>query len=87
MRGLTKSEMSELEYIKLCILSNLDPSLDITAERVYDALENNLPINPNVFKTVSVLNDTFKNDIGRDPTIEELRNIHASACVVCLSGV
>jgi hypothetical protein len=87
MRGLTKSEMNELEYVKLCILSNLDPSLGVTVENVYDVLENNLPIDPNVFKTVSVLNDTFTNDIGRDPTIEELRNIHASACAICLSGV
>ncbi len=87
MRGLTKSEMSELEYIKLAILSNLKPNTDVTADVVYNALENNLPPDINVIKTLSSLNESFNTENGRSPNIDELRNIHTSACAMCLMDV
>ena len=87
MRGLTKSEMSELEYIKLAILSNLKPNTDVTADVVYNALENNLPPDINVIKTLSSLNESFNTENGRSPSIDELRNIHTSACAMCLMDV
>ena len=87
MRGLTKSEMSELEYIKLAILSNLKPNTDVTADVVYNALENNLPPDINVIKTLSYLNESFNTENGRSPNIDELRNIHTSACAMCLMDV
>ena len=87
MRGLTKSEMSELEYIKLAILSNLKPNTDVTADVVYNALENNLPPDINVIKTISSLNESFNTENGRSPNIDELRNIHTSACAMCLMDV
>lgn len=87
MRGLTKSETSELEYIKMAILSNLKPDTDITADVVYNALENNLPPDINVIRTLSSLNESFSTDNDRSPNIDEMRNIHASACAVCLMDV
>ena len=87
MRGLTKSETSELEYIKMAILSNLRPDTDITADVVYNALENNLPPDINVIRTLSSLNESFSLDNDRSPNIDEMRNIHASACAVSLMDV
>ena len=87
LRSLTKSQIQDLEYIKLCILSNLDPSMDISVDNIYSALDNNLPVNQDVIKTVAIFKKSFEDSNTRTATIEEMRNIHASACAAHLSSL
>jgi hypothetical protein len=87
VRSLTKSQIQDLEYIKLCILSNLDPSMDISVDNIYSALDRNLPVNQEVIKTVSTFKKSFEDRNTRNASIEEMRNIYASACATCLSSL
>ena len=79
LRGLTKSEMDQLEYIKLCILCNLDPYMEIDADIINKLLKNQSEADINILKLVKHLSKEFLSSHGRQPSIEEKRNIQASA--------
>ena len=42
MRSLTKAELDQLEYLKLCVLSGLEPFKNITEETVKSVLDKKL---------------------------------------------
>ena len=79
LRGLTKSEMSELEYIKLCILCDLEPYIEIDADIINQILKKQTEVDPNVLEIASGLVKDFVGESGRQPTIDEKRQINASA--------
>ena len=79
LRGLTKSEMSELEYIKLCILCDLEPYIDIDANIINQILKKQVEANPNVLAIATSLIKDFIEESERQPTIDEKRQIYASA--------
>ena len=79
LRGLTKSEMSELEYIKLCILCDLEPYIDIDANIINQILKKQVEANPNVLAIATGLIKDFIEESERQPTIDEKRQIYASA--------
>ena len=79
LRGLTKSEMDELEYIKLCILCNLKPYVDIDASLIQDILNNKLDASADVLMSCKSLINQFISANDRQPTIEEVRQIQSAS--------
>jgi hypothetical protein len=79
LRGLTKSEMGQLEHIKLCILCNLDPYMDIDADMINQLLKNQSEADTGILKLIRHLSKEFLSSHDRQPSIEEKRNIQASA--------
>ena len=82
LRSLTKKESDELEYIKLCILCNLEPYVDIDAEIINQILKEQSAVDAATANTVSELKKEFADKNGRNPTIEELRHMHVSAYAI-----
>ena len=79
LRSLTKAEMSELEYIKLCILCDLEPYIEIDAEIINEILKKQTEADPNVLSIANSLVHDFIKSSDRQPTIDEKRQINASA--------
>ena len=77
-RALSKPEVDQLEYLKLCILTGTKPFVDVTPELVKSLVEQgtkpsqafNLAVEDTVYGFSSINN--------RKPTTLELRHIHAS---------
>ena len=82
LRSLTKKESDELEYIKLCILCNLQPYVDIDAEIINRILKDQSNIDLTTSNVVSELKKEFADKNDRNPTIEEVRHIHVSAYAI-----
>ena len=82
LRSLTKKEPDELEYIKLCILCNLQPYVDIDAEIINRILKDQSNIDLTTSNVVSELKKEFADKNDRNPTIEEVRHIHVSAYAI-----
>jgi len=78
LRGLTKAQMGELEHLKLCILCNMTPFMEITPELVAELLKQPLSIDHNFAISLEELNADFINKKDRQPNIDELRQINVS---------
>ena len=79
VRSLTKSQMDELEYIKLCLLCGLTPFTDINVDLIKDMLDANIKPHPSVLNECSSLELEFVSANDRHPTIDEIRQIQSSA--------
>ncbi len=86
LRSLTKSEMDQLEHLKLCILCNIEPYIDITPEVVADLLKNPITLSASVVKMLPELKDDFFNRKDRQPNIDELRQMHVSCYALSKTG-
>ena len=86
LRSLTKSEMDQLEHLKLCILCNIEPYIDITPEVVADLLKNPITLSSSVAKMLPELKDDFFNRKDRQPNIDELRQMHVSCYALSKTG-
>jgi len=86
LRSLTKSEMDQLEHLKLCILCNIEPYIDITPEVVADLLKNPITLSSSVAKMLPELKDDFFNRKDRQPNIDELRQMHVSCYALSRTG-
>jgi len=76
LRELTKAEHSELELIKFVVLCGLDPFSEITHETVVASMKKmSKP------KDTSSLCKSFFEKNGREPNIEELRQIYCLAYI------
>ena len=85
VRSLSKAQMDELEYIKLCVLCNTDPMSDINAHGVVNILDTQLPVSEIVLSSQKDLVYRFVKANDRQPTIEEMRQIQSSAYVLSVS--
>jgi len=79
LRGLTKSEMDELEYIKLCVLSNIQPYRVVDAELLVSILEAGNPVDKQMLEIYKQLTKDFAVANDRHPTLEEKRYLQSSA--------
>lgn len=86
LRSLTKSEMDQLEHLKLCILCNIEPYIEITPEVVADLLKNRITLSSSVAKMLPELKDDFFNRKDRQPNIDELRQMHVSCYALSKTG-
>ena len=79
VRSLSKAQMDELEYIKLCVLCNTDPMSDINVHEVVNILDTQSPVSEIVLSSQKDLVYRFVKANDRQPTIEEMRQIQSSA--------
>lgn len=79
IRSLTKGELEDLEHIKLCVLANMEPFVDITSKCLADSLKNNDGL-PKEFDVVyHSLKKNYTNSRSGKLTIEQVRSVQASA--------
>jgi hypothetical protein len=79
VRSLTKKEQSELEYIKLGVLCNLDPYSEVSAKIVNDILLGGGLVVSDIMDFRTLLFKDFADKNDRQPTIDEMRQIQSSA--------
>mgnify|MGYP003133480467 FL=1 len=79
IRSLTKSEFDELEYLKLCILTGMQPYMEITPELIQGLVENNTKPSSEFTTMVSASTSEFSGLHNRKPNVNEMRYIYASA--------
>ena len=79
LRSLTKSEMDQLEHLKLCILCGIEPFMDIDADVINSLLKRPAVINETVLSSLRVFKSDFNKRNDRQPSIDEARQIHVSA--------
>lgn len=86
-RALSKSETQELEYLKLCIFTGMEPMIEITPEIIQDILKLNTKPSKAFEKLVEDKAETFNTIRRRKPNSSEMKHIYASsfAEMFCLS--
>lgn len=79
VRSLTSDEKEQVEYLRLSILSNIEPYSKITQEKVYSILSNALPVDSEIVTMCKTLAYRFMQLNDREPNIDEIKQIQASA--------
>jgi hypothetical protein len=80
IRSLTKSQMDELEYIKFCLLCGLKPYMELDVEVIQQLLQgSHIAANTALSAARKELVTEFLAVNGKQPTVEEVRNIQSSA--------
>ena len=79
LRGLTKQQINSFETMKLSVLCGMSPYQEVTAEAIHETLSNNSSITKDVSNQVRRLKKSFSSKNDRQPNIDELRQIYASA--------
>jgi len=77
-RALSKAEVDQLEYLKLCILTGMKPFVDVTPELVKQLIEQNTKPSKAFRSIVKDRASSFSSINARKPNTSELRHIHAS---------
>jgi hypothetical protein len=86
LRSLTKSEVEQLEHLKLCILCGMQPFIEVTPEIVSDLLSRPISVDASTSKLLAGLKDDFLNKNGRQPNIDEVRRINVSCYALSKTG-
>jgi hypothetical protein len=79
LRGLNKQQSDEMEYIKLCILCNLDPYMDIDADMISQILKGGFGVDNSIASIIKSLVSGFVKGNQRKPNIEEKRQMCVTA--------
>lgn len=79
LRSLTKAEVDQLEYLKLCILTGLEPFSEITHDIIFSLLKNKNTPSLAYSNCVLELTEEFMNIYSRKPTLDETKSIYAMA--------
>jgi len=77
-RALSKAEVDQLEYLKLCILTGMKPFIEITPELVKEVVEAGTKPSKAFTQSVKESVSSFSHVNNRRPTTSELRHIYAS---------
>jgi hypothetical protein len=87
-RELNKSEVDQLEYLKLCIFTGLDPMIEVTPEIIKDVLALNTKPSTAFLELSEAKATTFNTVMRRKPSVSEMRHIYASsfAEIFCASS-
>tara|TARA_R110000751_G_scaffold10972_2_gene39593 strand:- start:1578 stop:3782 length:2205 start_codon:yes stop_codon:yes gene_type:complete len=86
LRSLTKAEMNELEHLKLCILCNMQPFMDITADAINKLLKIGIKPDPSIAFSLAEVKNQFSTDNNRQPTIDEERQMQVSVYALSKTG-
>ena len=86
LRSLTKAEMSELEHLKLCILCNMQPFMDITADAINELLKIGIKPDPTISSSLAEIKNQFSTDNDRQPTVDEERQMQVSVYALSRTG-
>jgi hypothetical protein len=81
MRSLSKAEMSQVDYLKLCILTGMKPYMDITSDMVKELLDSGSQPSQAFTNMVQDEVESFKTSNNRMPNSSELKYINATVFV------
>lgn len=81
VRQLTKGEFSELEHLKLCLLTGIEPFMDINPEVISRLIQDSYRPKEEFYSKVDNEIQNFVYANSRKPTIDELKLIYASVYV------
>jgi len=79
MRSLTKAELDQLEYLKLCVLSGIEPFKNITEETVKSILDKKLKPSKAFLNLIEESKNDFIATQKRKPTVDDLKYIYATS--------
>ena len=77
-RALSKSEVDELEYLKLCIFTGIDPMIEVTPEIVQKIINNNTKPSKAFLELAESKIDQFFQTWNKKPNASEVKHIYAS---------
>ena len=86
LRSLTKAEIDQLEHLKLCILCNMKPFMDIDTNAINNILKGNPKPDSSIVASVSEMKNNFSVNNGRHPTIDEMRQMQVSVYALSRTG-
>jgi len=86
LRSLTKSETEQLEHLKLCILCNMEPFIEITPDVISDLLKRPISVASGTVSLLAKLKEDFLGRNGREPNIDEVRQINVSSYALSKTG-
>ena len=86
VRSLTKSQMDELEYIKLCVLCGMQPYMEVDPTVVKELLDDGTPITAEMTSACKNLKQDFVELNEKQPSIEEMRQIQSSAYAISMEN-
>ena len=81
MRSLSKAEMSQVDYLKLCILTGMKPYMDISSDMVKELLDSGSQPSQAFTNMVQDEIESFKTSNNRTPNSSELKYINATVFV------
>jgi hypothetical protein len=79
VRSLTKPEVDQLEHLKLCALSGLEPFQEITIESVKSVIESVIVPPQDFMESVNYYKSDFITQCQKEPSLDDLRQIYAIA--------
>lgn len=82
MRSLSKAEMSQVDYLKLCILSGIKPFMEITPELVKELVDSGSRPSVAFKNAIEDEIESFKSHNNRLPNSSEMKYINASVVAV-----
>ena len=77
-RALNKSEVDQLEYLKICILTGMKPYMDVTPDMVKALIDQNTKPSTSFSSSIEDKINSFTSLNSRSPNTSELRHIYAS---------
>ena len=83
VRSLTKEHQEELNYIKLGVLSNINPYDNISAELINSILQDGGTVSPEMLELCNELTKEFVSANERKPSATESLQIRSSAYAMC----
>lgn len=78
VRSLTKAEFDQLEYFKLCLLTGLEPFIELTPEVIKELIDSSNKPSQAFISKVSDEIDNFVYLNNRKPTVDEMKYIYAT---------
>jgi hypothetical protein len=77
-RSLNKSEVDQLEYLKMCVLTGMTPYMEITPELVKQLLDNGTRPSDEFNSVVAAKKESFVLTNSKQPSTSEMKYIYAS---------
>jgi hypothetical protein len=81
VRSLTKAEFDQLEYFKLCLLTNIEPFIELSPEIIKELIDKNGKPSAEFLQRVDDETNKFVYLNSRRPTVDETKYIYASVYV------
>jgi hypothetical protein len=81
VRSLTKAEFDQLEYLKLCLLTNIEPFTELSADVIKQLIEQKSKPSEDFLNEVAEEIDSFVYSNSRKPTVDEMKYIYASVFI------
>lgn len=78
VRGLSKAQVDDLEYLKLCIFTGMKPMIDVTPELIQEIIDSNTKPSKAFVDLSNAKRIEFNSNYNRKPSMAELRHIYAA---------